>query len=83
MDVIPPRPSCYGQTGRLACPCNGAPKCIESRYFWIAALTVADMKCNADRREYLAQVASTKGHGTSRLVRAAAIQIIDERKTEA
>lgn len=81
--MIPPKPLCLAQSGLIQCSCAGKPdrnECVDSRYFWIAAETVANAATDQDRKGIIAPIAMTRGNAYAQDVRQAAWQLMQEAK---
>lgn len=80
---LPARPPCFGQYGRLHCPCSDKPDriaCASARMFWCTAETIARLKDNAGRTDTLALIARTRGHTAAQDLRSAAWELMQEAK---
>lgn len=74
---LPAKPACMNRWGVIQCERKCDVRCLSSRYFWNAALHIAQMPTHRDRWDYIATVATTRGQPVANQLRDAAKQLME------
>lgn len=60
MTMLPAKPACFGQHGRIQCAKGCNHDCRANRQFWVACDTAEKFSTDRDRRDWLGLIARSK-----------------------